>query len=207
MTTITIDALGRYFETLYCLNQNLIVLCGTDIFIHSGEQERRMDEIIIAIPRLIPYGFNKKSGMYEIKKTDGLMNFAEDITFLSEGYESVFSKHKDFLEKVIKIRNKLEHEMHGARITSSYSGTSLFSITYDVAKTEICIFAEELIEFTKDLNILFSRIQEQAKQFIVKHEYTTHPYCCRLIRFNCFDFNKIYESNLLQTFGKALLPF
>jgi hypothetical protein len=165
MTITTANALFRYFEALYNLNQNLMVLCGTDVYDHQGEQERRIDEVLMAIPRLVPYGYNKKVGKYEIINTDGLLRFSDDISFLREDYEKLFQKHRGFLEKAVKVRNKLEHEMHGARITSSYSGTSLFSITYEVAKTEIGIFAEELIEFAKDLNILFSRIQEQAKQF------------------------------------------
>ena len=207
MTTITLDALGRYFETLYNLNQNLIALCGTDIYLHMGEQERRMDEVVIAIPRLIPYGFNKKSELYEIKNTDGLMFFSNDIPFLEADYTNILNQHKDVLEKVIKVRNKLEHEMHGARITSSYSGTSLFSVTYDVVGNEIDISAEELIALVKDMNILFSKIRESAREFIKTHKFATHPYCCRLMRFDYSDFNKIFESRLLQTFGKALLPF
>lgn len=207
MTTITIDALGRYFETLYNLNQNLIALCGTDIYLHMSEQDRRMDEVVIAIPRLIPYGFNKKSELYEIKNTDGLMDFSNDIPFLEADYTNILNQHKDVLEKVIKVRNKLEHEMHGARITSSYSGTSLFSVTYDVVGNEIDISAEELIALVKDMNILFSKIRESAREFIKTHKFVTHPYCCRLMRFDYSDFNKIFESRLLQTFGKALLPF
>lgn len=52
MTITTANALFRYFETLYGLNQNLIVLCGTDVFDHQGEQERRIDELMMAVPSM-----------------------------------------------------------------------------------------------------------------------------------------------------------
>lgn len=84
MTITTANALFRYFEALYGLNQNLIVLCGTDVFDHQGEQERRIDELIMVVPRLVPYGFNKKTAAYEIGKTDGLMKFSDDIPFMRE---------------------------------------------------------------------------------------------------------------------------
>ena len=208
MTITAANALFRYFETLYNLNQNLIALCGTDVFDHKGEQERRIDEVVMAVPRLVPYGFNKKTGAYEIEKADGLMKFSDDIPFLSADYESILQKHKDFLEKAKKVRNKLEHEMHGARIVASSSGTtSLFSITYEVAENEIELCAAELIAFAKDLNILFSKIQELMMQFAREHKCGDHPYYWRLIRYDYADFNKIFESKLLHIFGKALLPF
>ena len=208
MQIITANALYRYFETLYNMNQNLIVLCGTDVFDHKGEQERRIDEVIMAIPRLVPYSFNKKTSVYEIGKTDGLMEFSDDIPFLHTDYECILQKHDSFLENAKKVRNKLEHEMHGARIVASSSGTtSLFSVTYEVGENEIDICATELIAFTKDLNILFSKIQELVKQSTLEHKYGDHPYYWRLIRYDYADFNKIFDSSLLHIFGKALLPF
>ena len=208
MTITTANALFRYFETLYCLNQNLIILCGTDVFDHKGEQERRIDEVIMAVPRLVPYGFNRKIGVYEIKKADGLMKFSDDISFLSADYESILQKHKDFLEKAKKIRNKLEHEMHGARTVASSSGTtSMFSVTYEVAEDEIDVDAAEIIEFVKDLNRLFSKIQGLVHQSAREHSYGDHPYYHRLVRYDYANFNKIFDSNLLHILGKALLPF
>ena len=85
--------------------------------------------------------------------------------------------------------------------------TSLFSITYEVAENEIDLCAAELIALTKDLNALFSKIQELVKQFARDQKCGDHPYCWRLIRYDYTDFNKIFESKLLHIFGKALLPF
>ena len=208
MTITTANALFRYFETLYGLNQNLIVLCGTDVFDHQGEQERRIDELMMAVPRLVPYSFKKKTATYEIETADGLMKFSDDIPFLSVDYKSILQKHKDFLTKTKKVRNKLEHEMHGARIVASSSGTtSMFSVTYEVAEDEIDLRAAEIIAFVKDMNILFSKIQELVHISAKAHKYDDHPYYRRLVRFGYADFNKIYESNLLHILGKALLPF
>ena len=178
------------------------------MFDHKGEQERRIDEVIIAVPRLVPYGFDKKTGAYKIEKADGLMKFSDDIVFLEAEYESILQKHKVFLEKAKKVRNKLEHEMHGARIVASSSGTtSMFSVTYEVAENEIELHAVEIIDFAKDMNVLFSKIQELMMQFAREHKCGDHPYYWRLIRYDYADFNKIFESKLLHIFGKALLPF
>ena len=208
MTSIAVNALYRYFETLYSLNQNLIVLCGTNAYDHQSEQEQRIDEVMMAIPRLVPYSFDRKSGVYVIDQADGLMEFSGDLPFLSADYDNILQNHKDFLEKTKKVRNKLEHKMHGARIVASSSGSiSLFAVKYDVAENEVEFCASEIIAFVKDMNILFSRIQELVRQFTIKQQCGDHPYCWRLIRYSYSDFNKIYESDILHIFGKALLPF
>ena len=208
MTITTANALFQYFETLYEQNQNLIVLCGIDVLDHKGQYEKRIDDIMVAIPRLIPYVFNKKTGYYEISPNDGLMKFTSDIPFLAADYNNILLNHKDFLEKVKKIRNKLEHEMHGARIVASMSSnSSLFSVTYDVSDNGIDINAAEMIAFAKELNALFSKIQTLVDQFAYSNGKEDHPYYERLVRYKFTEFNKIYESNLLRTFGKALLPF
>ena len=208
MTITTANALFRYFEALYNLNQNLMVLCGTDVYDHQGEQERRIDEVLMAIPRLVPYGYNKKVGKYEIINTDGLLRFSDDISFLREDYEKLFQKHRGFLEKAVKVRNKLEHEMHGARVVASSSGTtSMFSVTYEVAENNIDLRADEIIACVKEINILFSKIQALVHESARTHSYGDHPYYRRLVRCDYSDFNKIYESNLLHILGKTLLPF
>lgn len=208
MTIDAANALFRYFESLYSLNQNLIILCGVDILDHKVDYDQRIDEIMMAIPRLVPYVHNKKTQSYEISPKDGLMNFSTDIPFLSADYDIILQKHTDFLIKTKKVRNKLEHEMHGARIVASLSGTSsLVTVTYEVESQTIDIRANEIIAFIKDLNVLFAQIQELVDTFASSHNKEGHPYYERLVRYRFTDFNKIYESTLLHTFGKALLPF
>ena len=210
MTITTADALCRYFESLYHLNQTLIALCGTDMFDYQGKQERQIDDVVMSIPRLVPYIFNRKAQTYEISKKDGLMRFSDDIPFLKEDYESILLKHLDCLEKVKKIRNKLEHEMHGANIVASVSG-SMFSVSYEVIweDTEVIIdlCASEIIAFVKDMNMLFSKIQKLVTPSAIEHHYEDHPYHRRLVRYDFRNFNKIFESDLLQIFSNALLPF
>ncbi len=208
MTVEAANALFRYFESLYTLNQNLIVLCGVDVLDHRGQYEQRIDDIVMAIPRLVPYVFNKKNGSYEISQNDGLVKFSNDIPFIIADYSSILQNHTTFLKKIKKVRNKLEHEMHGARIVASMSSnSSLFSVTYEVADYEIDIKASEIIAFTKDINTMFSKIQVLVDQFACINGHESHPYYERLVRYQFTEFNKIYESNLLRTFGKALLPF
>ena len=40
MTIVTANALFRYFKTLYNLNQNMIALCGADVFDHIRNAKR-----------------------------------------------------------------------------------------------------------------------------------------------------------------------
>ena len=210
MEIATVNALFRYFEELYGLNQNVIALCGTNAFdlLEQQGQAQRIDGVMITIPRLIPYGFNKSSNLYEIKSSDGLMNFSEDITFLKESYENIFQSHKDFLIKAIKIRNKLEHEIHNAKIMGTGSSpSSLFYVTYKVDKIEVDVDANEIILFVKDLNILFSKIQAEVIKYAQEHQKTEYRYYTRITRFDFGDFNKIYESDMLSIIGKTMLPF
>ena len=205
MTVETANALGRYFETLYILNQNIIVLCGADIC-DSIEFDRRVDEVVSAIPRLVPY--RKDKSVYIIEKSDGLMKFSQDLPFLGGEYEKILQEHVDFLEKVKKIRNKLEHEMHGAFIVASSSGnTSMFSATYRIGEADVCIRASEIMDFVKEMNTLFSKLQGLVKQFAYDSQYSGHPYFKRLVRCDFADFNRILESDLLYYFGKTLQAF
>lgn len=208
MTKDAANALYRYFETLYSLNQNLIILCGVDIFDNKGQLEKYIEEVIMDIPRLVPYVFDRKTSSYRLEPKDGLLEFSEEIPFLQEDYERILQIHKEFLEKSKKVRNKLEHKMHGAyAVASSSSSFSLFSITYEVSEEEIDLEAQELISFVKDINVMFDKIQTLLDRFATEIEMRDHPYYYRMVRYSFLDFNKIYESSLLHIFGKALLPF
>lgn len=208
MTVETAGALGRYFETLYTLNQNLMALCGSDVYDRASECERRVDEVVMAVPRVVPYSFSKKTSTYEIIPSDGLMKFSKDLPFLGGEYERILQEHVDFLEKVKKIRNKLEHEMHGAFIVASSSGnTSMFSATYRIGDADVCIRASEIMDFVKEMNTLFSKLQGLVKQFAYDSQYSGHPYFKRLVRCDFADFNRILESDLLYYFGKTLQAF
>lgn len=206
MTFKTINALRRYFEALYQLNQNTIILCGVDILDNDTEYETAFENVISLIPRLVPYV--KKNGAYTIRKDDGLLEFSEELPFLEGEYQSILQAHLNFLSCVKEIRNKLEHRMHGAKVVASSSGSGcLFEITYEVEGERIELTATALIAFVKDLNILFSKLQKLVDQFAYEHGKTDNVYYCRLVRYCFSDFNRIYESDLLRVFGKALLPF
>ena len=88
---------------------------------------------------------------------------------------------------------------------------TMFSVTYEVVGKDgekiIDLCASEIIAFIKDVNILFSKIQKLVTPSAFKHHYEDHPYYRRLIRYDFCNFNKIFESDLLQIFSNALLPF
>ena len=202
-----VNALGGYFETLYELNRDLITLCGLDVQDNDGQYEIHSKNVIQAIPRLIPYVKNREK--IEIKSDDGLLEFSGQIWNLKTNYESILNKHYSLLSKVKDIRNAFEHKMHGVRLDSagSISNAVAFDLTYSVKGEKITLTAKELIDFTKDVNCLFSNIQKMVEEYAYKNNKSDNLYYRRLVRYDYRDFNLIYDSNLLVIVGKAFFAF
>ena len=202
------NALDRYFEALYELNQNIIVLYGVDVLDNRGEYEKNIENVIHLVPKLVPYKYDKMKDVYKLGNSDGLLEFESSVPFLRTDYEHILQCHYACLSNIKTIRNKLEHRMHGVNMNSSGSGSScLFEMTYEVDKKYIRITAGELIGLVKELNVLFAKIQEQVAAFAYQNDKCSYPYYRKITRFSFEDFNQIYECNLLRIFGKALLPF
>ena len=202
------NALYRYFEALYELNQNIIVLCGVDVLDNRGEYEKNIENVIHLMPKLVTYKYDKMKDVYKLGNSDGLLEFESSVPFLRTDYEHILQCHYACLSNIKTIRNKLEHRMHGVNMNSSGSGSScLFEMTYEVDKKYIRITAGELIGLVKELNVLFAKIQEQVAAFAYQNDKCSYPYYRKITRFSFEDFNQIYECNLLRIFGKALLPF
>lgn len=139
---------------------------------------------------------------------DGLLEFHEEIPHIRESYETLWKNHKNFLEDIKRLRNQLEHKMHGICLRSSYgSGASLFEITYGLGDKEIRVIGNDLLNFLKDLNAIFNDIQLKVVLFINQNGETNSEYYRRITRFHFTDFNQIYDSKLLRTFGTVSLPF
>ena len=208
MTVKIVNALLGYFETLYNLNRNLIMCCALDTFDNSGKYEKPLQQIIQDVPRLVPYKYNKKDNQYQIEEKDGLLEFSDELPFLKGCYNEILKSNYSFLADVKDIRNKLEHKMHGVRLTSSSSSSmDMFDMTYTIGQKEITLTAGQFIEFVKQINELFSRIQKLVAAFAYENGKDDHPYYCRLFRYDFCRFNKIYDCNLLTDIGQALFPF
>lgn len=208
MNVTIANAVFGYFEALYDLNRNLIMCCGLDVINNSGQYEKPINEIIQNIPRLIPYAYNKSLQKYEIKK-EGLLEFADDIPFLEDDYVEILCNNYDFLADIKKIRNKLEHNMHGSRLTGSGScgGLGLFDLDYRVEEEKITLRGEQFVACIKQLNVSFSKIQKLVEEYAIKNGESHYAYYRRLLRYTFSDFNPIYESPLLKSMGQALFPF
>lgn len=202
------NALFGYFETLYYLNQKLIKLCGIDVIDDFECAEKNVLDIIQDIPRIIPYSVNKCTKKLKLDDKDGLLEYKDNIDYLKQDYEKILLDNYDFLKKVKKIRNKYEHKMHGINHKSSGSGTqSLFDFTFEVEKEEIKIYAGEFIKLLKELNVLYSKLVADVNKYAHKNEKESYLYYRRITKFEFNEFNKLYESGLLRTFGKILKKY
>ena len=209
MTTLIAYSLFGYFEALYDLNRNIITLCGLDVADTLNRYEKTLANTIAAIPRLVPYVYNKKAQCYTIDKKDGLMEFSDSIPFLKDEYEALLSNHISFLSSIKAVRNKFEHKMHGAQITAGHcvGGKVDFGIAYTIDGEEIELKSSELISFVKDINALFSKIQSEMKKCAQELCEINRQNYQRLMRFDFLDFNRIFESKELFYFGKSMYPF
>lgn len=213
MNTTIANSLEKYFETLYLLNQDLIIFCGTGgIVADYWTYQKYIRNVIMAIPQLIPYSYCKKDDKYVIVSTDGLLEYSDEINFLKHDYRSILQNHYEFLVNLKEIRNKFEHKMHSVFLSQTDGGSSiLFGLHYSVQKQgkfeETVLWATQFIELAKDLNSLFSKIQQLINEYVFKEEKNHYAYYQRLLRYDFADFNKIYDSKLLQIIGKAFLPF
>ena len=98
--------------------------------------------------------------------------------------------------------------MHAAELKAIGAGNMiLFEFEYSIGDKTYHIYAGEMIRFIKDLNLMFSRIQEVVDNYVHERGEAHYAYNMRLLRFNFCEFNKIYESNILKIVGKTLLPF
>lgn len=209
MNTEIANALSGYFDTLFALNRNLITFCGMEAYADDPwKLHKYMQAVICFLPQLIPYSFSRNTRQYCISLNDGLMEFSDSLPFLRQDYEAILQKHYAFLVKIKELRNKYEHKMHAVDLTSAGSGSfMLFDLCYHVNGQKITISAGNLIAVVKDLNILFSKIQQEVRQFAYEEKKQHYPYYIRLSRIDFADFNKIYDSDLLKIVGKTFLPF
>ena len=211
MNTTVVNSLGEYFETLYLLNQNLIIFCGAGgVVADHWTHQNYIRNVIMAIPQLIPY--SKKGDKYVIDSKDGLLEYSNEICFLERDYQSILQNHYEFLIKIKKVRNKLEHKMHSVVLSGTEGGSNiLFKLHYFVEKQdgfdEAVLCASQFIKLVKDLNLLFSKIQRLVNEYASQEQKGHYVYGQRLLRYDFSDFNQIYDSGLLRTIGKAFLPF
>lgn len=198
-----------YFETLYILNQNLIRLCGAEIFYYgfSGFKKLNLD-IVQDISRLIPYSYDNKKQDLILDNSNGLLEYQDEMKYIKEDYQKILDKYKDTLNKIRKIRSKYEHKMHDVKYQSSGTGTMiLFDIEFKVNNEFIRIYAGELIKLIKEINILFSKIAQEISIFEYQNGNEGYAYYERISRVDFKDFNDIYESNILRKIGKVINKF
>ena len=123
-------------------------------------------------------------------------------------YEDILGNNYLALSNIKKVRNKLEHKMHAVKFYRASSGSlEMFTISYKVNDVEITLAAIDMIKLVKQINDLFSKIQFLIDEFAFKQGKEGYSYYRKLLRYDFCNFNKLYDSDLLRTFGKTLFPF
>ena len=202
------NSLFGYFETLYYLNQKLIKLCGVNVIDDFEFCGKEVLDIIQEIPRIIPYSFDKNTQKLVLKDRNGLLEYCDNIVYLKKDYEQILLNNYEFLDKIRVIRNTYQHKMHGINHKSSGSGSfSLFDFYFDINGKEADIHAGSFIKLFKELNILFSKLSKDVSKYAYENGKDDYAYYRRITRFEFTDFNKLYESNLLRTFGQFMKRF
>ena len=200
------NSIAGYIEILNQVNRNLIKACGYDAYIDiNGMLRNRVLDIVQEIPRLTPYKFDDQKQHQVIHKGYGLMEYQKEIPYLKSEYENILKANYDFLDKIRKIRNKYEHQMHKNRPSSSGSGTLiLFDIEFDVNNELIKVSAGGFVKLIKGLNILFARLVDDIKTYAFQNDKSDYYFYREITKTNFLDFNDIYKSELLRKIGTIM---
>lgn len=168
------NAMCGYLEILYVMNQKLLRLCGTDAIDDFENRSKIVLDIIRDIPRLVPYSYNNKQKILEYDDRNELLEFKNDIVYLSDEYDKILKENYKFLDKIRKIRNKYEHKMHGVKYKSSGSERfSLYDFSFEVREHNIEVRAGEFIKIIKSLNRLFSKIEQDISVYAYENKKKT----------------------------------
>lgn len=208
------NAMFGYLETLYYLNQKIIIMCGTEAVGKFEYNQKAILDIVQDIPRLIPYVKVKcgKKYKYILKESDGLLEYSNDLKFLKSDYQKILNNNYKFLSNVKKIRNSYEHKMQGIKHKSSGSGSvCLFDFTFIIEEygkyREVNVKSGEFIKLIKELNILFEKIVNEINKFAYNENKFDYTYYRRICHFNFGELNKLYDSNLLRIVGQIMIGF
>lgn len=203
----------NYFETLYEMNQKLIILCG-DIFYFNSR--KKLLEVIQDIPRVIPYSFNNRTEKLELNERDGFLEFKGQIEYLELDFKAILENNYDFLNKIRLIRNKYEHKTHAEKPLNYGTGPNIeFEYEFLIESDEefvVEVTSKEFIKLLKELNVLYSKIQKEIWRCSYKtgnqeEDNLYYQYYKKMCRFDFEKFNDIFDSNLLQIFGQSMLEF
>lgn len=214
MNTKIANAASIYFETLFELNQKLILLCGKGN--ENFEDDKTLLDVIHNIPRVIPFGSQKGKTDVCIQNKNGLLEFKDEVSYLEVDYKAMIEKHQDTLVRIKQIRNKSEHIMHRATVSALlWDSHHSYHFTYDFNFIDpsdngadmVSIELDELIALVKDLNVLFSKLQNDIQTMARDMNLTDTKFYDKVSSFDFSDFNRVYDSELLGLLGKIIVGY
>lgn len=214
------ENLMPYIETLYIINQKLIKLCGTSASTRYEYSHRELLYIIDNLVRVHPFGYNRKTKKLELMEDNCILEYKESIKYLEEDFENILYSNYDILNKIRILRNKYEHKIQSINCHETFSGADIlfyfsFRVEIDGKKEKIEVQAREMIDLCISLNNLYSKIVKDIIEFKKsdndkdkdKYIFDKYDYLSKISRFDFEDFNKIYNDEKLNIFGKLMLDF
>lgn len=212
MNSIMSNDLFGYFQTLYEANRKFIMLCGHDCHNMQQGSKKLLLDLIQDLFKLLPFVREKNNEVLKICKTDGLLEYDEHFGFLYNDYANILNKYHRVLYNLKKIRNKYEHKMHALKEVASGDGSfTMFEFEFEVEdKGEIIektITYRDIVGVLKNVNILFSKMQNEVEKYALENNILTSSYYIRLLRVNFIEFNRIIDSDIVRLVGKTMFDF
>lgn len=96
MTLETANSLFGYFEILYRVNRNLLLLCGTTLQNIDFSNDVKVLDIVQDIPRIIPFEYVKKQEKLMLVDRNGLLEFDSEIGYLKTDYCKILNNNYEF---------------------------------------------------------------------------------------------------------------
>lgn len=146
-----------YMHIVENVNEHFNILRRTkDIEVISDETYYLCMELL----RIIPLKYETKKQKYIIKEDDGICDLNKNINFIIPEINKILQENWDTIMKIIRIRNKYEHEPHniGAAISAGSGGFA--TITYSYKNEYITINSMLFTYIIYDINILMHKILE-----------------------------------------------
>ncbi len=226
------NSLSVYFQLLYDVNQQTVLLCKEEENEDPFRKNKRLLDVTHNILLILPVTLrnvktdsckkDKLSLLLEnnpypdkelkVQKRDGLFLLSKDILYLEQELADIINNHRNLLIGLKMLRNKIEHVPHIVNDVSIVCSGSSFYSGYTINEPNketinIVVDVKDVWDLLCDINSLASKMQKDVISFSIEENLIDHPYCIRLKRFDFEEFNSVFASNLSDIPAKLMEAF